>query len=377
MNSDVLIIGGGVIGLSIARELRKKGAAKITVLERGEIGREASHAAAGMLAPNAETDKLDDFFHFCNQSNQLYPVFSEELLSETGIDIELERSGTFYLALRDADLQEIRRRYERQKSAGLNVERLSAAEIRRAEPFVSPDVREGLFFPSDWQVENRKLIAALTKFAELHEINIVTGAEVKKLLKSAGKIIGAETNSNRYFSEKIVLTTGAWTSLIEIPDFKLPLIKPIRGQILSYKTVKRLFFHVIYSPRGYIVPRLDGKIVAGATVEDVGFENKTTDAGIDYICENAAEIAPNLANLEISEKWSGLRPFAADGLPILGSFPQAENLFIATAHYRNGILLTPLTARIMAEKIANNSGSEYLDIFGVRRFRQSAAGVDF
>lgn len=377
MNSDVLIIGAGVIGLSIARELKREEISKITILERGEIGRESSYAAAGMLAPNAETDKIDDFFHFCNRSNQLYPHFSEELLNETGIDIELERSGTFYLALRDADVEEIRQRYEWQKSAGLNVERLSAAEIRQAEPFISPDVREGLFFPGDWQVENRKLIAALTKYAELNDINIVTNAEVKSLLKDGEKVVGAETNSGKYFADKIILTTGAWTSLIAVPGLKLPYVKPIRGQILSYQTVKRLFFHVVYSPRGYIVPRLDGKIVAGATVEDVGFENQTTEAGINYICENAAEIAPNLANLEISEKWSGLRPFAADGLPILGGFPQAKNLYIATAHYRNGILLTPLTAQIMAEKITGDGDSEYLNVFSPNRFQLSATSGDF
>lgn len=377
MNSDVLIIGAGVIGLSIARELRKKGISKITVLERGEIGRESSYAAAGMLAPNAETEKIDDFYHFCNQSNQLYPRFSEELLDETGIDIELERSGTFYLALRDTDVEEIRRRYEWQKNAGLNVELLSAAEIRQAEPFVSPDVRGGLFFPGDWQVENRRLIAALTKYAELHGINLVTGAEVKNLLKTDEKIVGAETISDKYFAGKIILTTGAWTSLIAVPDLKLPPVKPVRGQILSYKTVKRLFFHVIYSPRGYLVPRLDGKIVAGATVEDAGFDNRTTEAGINYICENSAEIAPNLANLEISDKWSGLRPLAADGLPVLGSFPQAKNLYIATAHYRNGILLTPLTAQLTAEEMTGESSSRYLEIFSPNRFQLTAAGGDF
>lgn len=374
MNSDVLIIGGGVIGLSLARALRKKGIRQITILERSETGREASFAAAGMLAPNAETDKIDDFFHFCNQSNRVYPGFSRELFDETGVDIELEQSGTFYLAFQDTDVEEIRRRFERQKTAGLNVERISSEEIRKAEPFVSPDVREGLFFPNDWQVENRKLLLALQKFAELNEINIVEKAEVKSLLTNNDKIIGAETENESFFAEKTVLTTGAWTSLIKIPDFVLPQVKPVRGQILSYQTVKRLLFHVIYSPRGYIVPRLDGKILAGATVEDVGFDNRTTDFGVDFIVENSIEIAPNLANLEISEKWSGLRPFAADGLPILGSFPALENLFIATAHYRNGILLAPLTAEIMADKIVNNVDSNYLEVFGSRRFQQSAGG---
>lgn len=376
MNSNVLIIGGGIIGLSIARALKKKGIDKITILERGAIGKEASYAAAGMLAPNAETEKTDDFFYFCTQSNQLYPQFSTELLDETGVNIELERGGTFYLALRDHDVNEIRRRFEWQKSAGLKVEHLSAEEIRKAEPFVSPDVREGLFFPNDWQVENRQLIAALKKYAELNDINIFTNTEVKSLITENGKIIGAETKEKTFFAEKVVLTTGAWTSFIKIPDLALPLVKPIRGQILSFKTVKRLFFHVIYSPRGYIVPRLDGKILAGATVEDAGYDKRITETGTNFILENSIEIAPNLANLEINDKWSGLRPFAADGLPILGSFPQVKDLFIATAHYRNGILLAPLTGEIMAEKIVNNSDSNYLNVFSPRRFQLSAVGSE-
>lgn len=374
MNSDVLIIGGGIIGLSLARELRKRAIGKITILERAEIGREASFAAAGMLAPNAETEKIDDFFHFCSESNQLYPRFSAELFDETGIDIELEQSGTFYLALQDGDVEEIRRRFAWQKSAGLNVEKLSSEEIRKAEPFVSPDVREGLFFPNDRQVENRKLLLALQKFAELNDVNIVTGAEVKNLFAENNKASGVETETQKFYAEKVVLTTGAWTSLIEIPGISLPQIKPIRGQILSYKTVKRLFFHVIYSPRGYLVPRLDGKILAGATVEDAGFDKRTTETGINFITETSVEIAPNLANLEIHEKWAGLRPLAIDELPVLGSFPALENLFMATAHYRNGILLAPLTASIMADKIADNTESSYLEVFSPHRFQQIASG---
>ena len=158
MNSDILIIGGGVIGLATARALRKKGVSRITILERGAIGQEASHAAAGMLAPNAETEKLDDFFRLCNESNKLYPEFAAELQDETHIDIELDRQGTLYIALNDDDSAEIGRRFEWQRGAGLTVEHLTARETRTMEPFVAPDVRESLFFPNDWQVENRKLL---------------------------------------------------------------------------------------------------------------------------------------------------------------------------------------------------------------------------
>ena len=369
MNSDVLIIGGGVIGLAIARELHKKKVGKITILERASIGKEASHAAAGMLAPHAETEKLDNFYYFCDESNKLYPNFAAELFDETAVDIELDRNGTLYLAFTETDVLEIRRRFEWQKSAGLQVAHLSAQETRQAEPFVSPDVLESLFFPNDWQVENRKLVQALQKFAELSGIEIRENTEITSLLIENRKITGAETASEKFFAEKVILAGGAWTSLVKAEGFAMPKVKPIRGQMIAFHTAKRLFQKVIYSPRGYLVPRADGRILAGASVEDVGFDKNTTESEIALLRENTLEIAPSLVNLEVAEKWAGLRPLAADGLPILGSFPQVENFFVATAHYRNGILLAPLTAKILAENIVDNKNSDYLKIFGSERFQ--------
>ncbi len=291
--ANILIIGGGVIGLSLARELSKKGAGKITILERGAAGQESSYAAAGMLAPQAETDEADDFFHLCVESNKLYPQFAEEILAETGISIELDRGGTLYLALTDDDVKQIRRRFAWQTTAGLNVEHLNADEARKLEPFVSPDVREALFFPNDWQVENRKLLAALRKCAKINRIEIVENAEAKRLLIENNKIVGAETESEKIAAETVVLATGAWTSLIKAGNLTMPAVKPIRGQILSYRTAKRLFQTVIYSPRSYLVPRLDGRILAGATVEDVGFDKSVTASGVDFLRDNAVEIAPS------------------------------------------------------------------------------------
>lgn len=371
MNSEILIIGGGVIGLSMARALHKKGLRRITILERGFVGKESSYAAAGMLAPQAETDKIDDFFRLCSQSNQLYPQFAAELFDETDVDIELDRVGTLYLAFNDEDVEEIRRRFEWQKSARLEVEHLSARETRQAEPFASPDVRESLFFPNDWQVENRKLLHALHKYCELYDIEIRENTQIETLLTENNRITGAETAKEKFHAEKTILATGAWTSLIKTGTFSLPEIKPLRGQMISFYTAKRIFSKVIYSPRGYIVPRADGRILAGATVEDAGFDKSVNAEGIDFVRAHALEIAPSLVNLEIRDTWAGLRPFAADGLPILGEFPGVENLFVATAHYRNGILLAPLTAKILAEKIAEDKDSDYLDFFSPRRFSKA------
>ncbi len=369
---EVLIIGGGVIGLTIARQLRKKGVGRITILERGRVGEESSHAAAGMLAVQAETDEADDFFRLCDDSNKLYPEFARELLDETGVDIELEQSGTLYAAFTENDVGEIRRRYEWQTKSGLPVEHLSAEAVRKIEPFISPDVRGALFFPNDWQVENRKLLAALRKYAETNQIEIVEHKKVKNLLIENGKIFGAETDAQKFTAETVVLTTGAWTSLIKTDGLTMPNVKPIRGQIVCYQTAKRLFQRVIYSPRGYLVPRRDGRILIGATVEDAGFDKTVTEAGTKFLRENALEIAPSLANLNITEQWAGLRPCEADNLPILGAFPAARNLFIATAHYRNGILLAPKTAEIITDLIVGGIESKYLNLFSPRRFQTAA-----
>ncbi len=359
--SKVLIIGGGVIGLSIARNLSKKGIKRITILERGEVGKEASHAAAGMLAPHAEAEKLDDFFNLCSESLSLYPQFSEELFDETGINIELDKSGTLYLAFTENDSIEINKRYDWQKQNGLKVEYLSAQEVRKLEPFVSPDVREGLFFPNDWQVENRKLVVALHKFCELNNVEIIENAEVTNLSKNV-----AETADKKYDFDIVILANGAWLSLIKTNDFALPDVRPVRGQMISFKTAKRVFSKVIYSPRGYIVPRKNGKIIAGASVEDIGFDNRTSDFEIEKIMENTFEISPSLSNLSVSEKWSGLRPCSPDNLPFLGEI--SDNVFIAAAHYRNGILLAPKTAELIAETIVSGTISNYFKTFNPNRF---------
>lgn len=369
MNSEVLIIGGGVIGLAIARALHRKSVGKITILERGKTGSEASHAAAGMLAPNAETDTAGIFTDFCISSLNLYEDFAAQLFAETGVDIELDRSGTLYLAFTEKDSAELVKRYEWQKKEGLKIERLSAQETRRIEPFVSPDVRESLFFPNDWQVENRKLLYALEKYAALNQIEIREQTEVTALLTENGKIVGAQTASEKFYARIVILAAGAWTSFIKTENLELPRVKPVRGQMLAFQTAKRMFEKVIYSARGYLVPRADGRILIGATVEDAGFDKSVNDSSIEILRETALEIAPSLGNLQIYENWAGLRPFAGGGLPVIGNFAAAENLFVVTAHYRNGILLAPLTAQIVAEKIAQNADSKYLDAFSPNAFR--------
>lgn len=375
MNSEFLIIGGGVIGLSIARELHKRGVRQVKLIEKGFCGKESSWAAGGMLGPQAEANEGGAFFDMCSASRDLYPVLAAELLDETGIDIELDRSGTLYLGFTEDDVREIRERFEWQRAAGLAVERLSADEARRAEPFVSPDVREALFFPNDWQVENRKLLAALMRYAELNGIEILDHTHVEALIIEDGRVTGVETGRDIIRARTTVLATGAWTSLIQIGIAEMPLkVEPVRGQVIAFHTAKRLFQRVIYSRRGYLVPRADGRILAGSTSEKAGFDKALTESAAVGLREMATEIAPSTAGLAIADHWSGLRPFALDGMPVIGSLDGFDGLFFATAHYRNGILLAPLTAKLAADRLANGGGSQYFETFGPDRFRLRVVG---
>jgi glycine oxidase len=371
---DVLIVGGGVIGLSIARSLRKRGITRIAVAERGEVGRESSYAAAGMLAPQAEADRADDFFRLCDASNRLYPEFADNLQAETGVDVEFDSTGTLYLAFTDEDEEEIGRRFRWQTQAGLELQALTRADVLADEPQVSTAVRAGLFFPNDRQVENRKLVAALKRFAELNRIEILERTEVQGLITTSQGVTGVETNAGPLFASTTVLATGAWTPFIKFRGSGLPIsVKPMRGQMVCFRPSEKLFRHVVYSPRSYVVPRVDGRLLAGSTVEDVGFDKRNTLEGTTGIIKESRTIAPALGEITTCDRWAGLRPASRDGLPILGLMHEIRGLSIATGHFRNGILLAPITGEIIADQILGVQDSEYLTIFGAERFRKAAS----
>lgn len=372
--SDVLIIGGGVIGLSLARELKKRGAGKVTLLERGQLGQEASFAAAGMLSPQIDAEVRDLFFEFCYESRGLYEDFVRELKAETGIDAQLETSGTLSVSFNEADSARLNKMYEWQAAAGLAVERLGRDGILSLEPFLSPGIREGLFFPRDAQVENRLLVRALAGSVRQAGVRVVENTRVESVLTENGKISGVRTEGGKFFAPVVVLATGAWSSFIKESESDKPLLEvaPVRGQMISFHPAEKLFTRVIVSADGYLVPRMDGRVLAGATVENAGFEKKVTEKGVESLLKNAFTLSPKLKELEICEKWAGLRPCAIDNLPILGKYKQIEGLLIATAHFRNGILLAPLTARVIADHILEGENSRYLEIFNQSRFINAA-----
>ena len=354
--SDVVIIGGGVIGLTVARALRLRGVRDVMLIERGQIGAEASWAAGGILAPQVEAEETNDFFRLACQSRDLYPTFANALREETGVEVELDRTGTIYLGFTDEDANEMSRVHEWQTRAGLRVEQLTRDEARKLEPCVSASVNGALFFPNDIQVENRKLVRALTAANEELGVRIVVDCEARALRVRSGKIHAVDTSLGPISTRIAVLAAGAWTSLIESPDTILPSVRiePVRGQMLCFDAPK-FAQHVIYSSRGYLVPRRDGRLLAGSTSEQVGFDKTVTDQGVNQIKSMAAEIAPALALLPLLASWAGFRPRAADDLPVLGPCKEINGLFYAAGHYRNGILLAPVTGELIADAIVGKA----------------------
>lgn len=366
--SEIVVIGGGVIGLVIAWRLSHNGH-RVTVLERGQIGREASWAAAGMLAPHCELDQPDAFFELCQKSLEAYPAFISALKQETGYAIDYITNGTIFPALSDGDQQKLEIRYKRQKEAGLPVELLSAKASRRLEPNLSCHVQMALRYPADHQVENRDLIRALTQAIRQLGGIIHEGTAVKRILTDQSQVIGVQADSVSWETRHIVNATGSWARYLDgVPNTVRPPIRPVHGQILSLATGDAWpFRHTIYSSKTYLVPRSNGRLLIGATVEESGFRKEVTVEGILQLFHGALRLAPALRSYPFEATWSGLRPTTSDGLPILG--PTAvQGLYLATGHYRNGILLAPITGDLMADMIENQSIPSLMKPFLPDRF---------
>jgi glycine oxidase len=386
--ADVVVIGGGVIGLTVARALAQRGVREVCLIERAALGTEASFAAGGILAPQAEADGRDEFFELACRSRDLYAEFAAALFEETGVDVELDTTGTLYVALNDGDVIEIEKRFEWQAKAGLAVEKLTAREarelepcIRASRPVVSEGLRGALLFPRDVQVENRRLLNALVNSVAGLGVNIITETNVESVAiepdHTSGhskRVHGVQTSRGFVSCQTVIVAAGTWSSAIghantPAGEYHSPKIEPVRGQMICFDAKPQLTRHVIYSPRGYLVPRKDGRLLAGSTSENAGFTKQVTAGGISSILAHASEISPQIENLPISDTWAGLRPRAADGLPVLGPCDEIEGLVYATGHYRNGILLAPVTGELIAEAVVKGHVSPLLATFSPNRFK--------
>jgi glycine oxidase len=370
---EVVVIGGGVIGLTIARALALRGVRDVCLIERARLGSEASFAAAGMVLPQVEAATKDDFFTLACRSRDLYASFAGALHDETGIDVELDTTGTLYLALNSTDQEEIEKVYTFQSRAGLSIELLSDYEARALEPSISESITGALLFPQDIQVENRRLLNALANSVNNLGVNVLTGTNVDSLIIEGNRLTGVQTSGGPITCSVAVVAAGTWSSFIKHTSCS---IEPVRGQMVCLEAKPQLTRHVIFSRRGYIVPRRDGRLLAGSTSENAGFDKSVTAGGINQILQNAHEILPMISNLPIVDTWAGLRPRAPDGLPVLGPCVEIEGLFYATGHYRNGILLAPITGELISEAIVKGVASPLLAPFSPERFFPKAVSVE-
>ena len=374
--ADVVVVGGGVIGCATAYHLTAAGAT-VTVLERGEIGGEASGAAAGMLAPLSESPRPGPFVELCLASLRLFPALADALREETGIDIEYLPSGILRVAQTEHEERELHHRLEWQRPLGLPLEWVDGEALRRLEPRLAP-ARGALYSPQEHQVSAGRLTQALAQAAARRGAVIQQGVAVTGLLADGRQVVGVGTSAGRVSGGQVVLAAGPWTAAFG-RRLGVPLpVRPVRGQMLAFADFApggrslppygRSLRHIVWGEAAYLVPKANGFLFVGATVEDVGFRSGTTVRGQSALRRSARSLVPSLAHSKIASSWAALRPGSPDGLPILGPVPGWDGLSVAGGHYRNGILLAPITGRLMAQLLTEGKTEVSLAPFSAGRF---------
>jgi glycine oxidase len=367
--SDVIIVGGGVVGLSAARALGRAGQ-RVLVIERRRIGAEASSAAAGIVSPQMEATADSPLLELALRARDHLSALAPALQEETGIDVDLGTRGLLELAFDEEEERALDERLRWQRARGLPVESLAAAEVREAEPNVNPAVRRALFLPRDRRVDNVRLTRALAASAVARGASLLTGRPVTGLLREGDRLAGVHAGSETLRAPVVINAMGAWAGLLA-GDPQPPPVEPMRGHIVAFDVAPALLRHVVCSPRGYLVPRSDGRTLAGSTVERAGFDKSVTAGSLRKVLDIALELSPVLAEVPVADSWAGLRPGSADGLPIIGR-GAAEGLFHAGGLFRNGILLGPLVGELIAELAMGRPSAVDLSAFDPGRFYRRA-----
>ncbi len=365
MSTDAIVVGGGVIGCTIAWRLAQQGL-KVTLFERGKVGDEASRAAAGMLSPQAESHSKGPFFDLCLKSRLMYRKFAYELSDVSGIDVEYNDSGTLFVVLSGEDDEETTRWAAWQTEAGLPLQPFSEDDLRRIEPAVTESAARAIFLPEDHQVENRRLMDSLKIAIKLAGVDLIEDAEVTSLATAQDRVTGVVSAGKRFDAGSVIVAAGTWSSRLLEPLGLNVRVIPARGQMIAVKGDGCPITRVVHSSSVYVVPRRDGRILIGATVEYTGFKKEVTVSAINHLLKAGLELVPSLGQFAVVETWSGLRPDTIDHLPIIGP-SGIDNLILATGHFRNGILLAPVTAELVADTVVQGRVSDDLKPFGVSR----------
>jgi glycine oxidase len=347
---DVVVVGAGLIGLACAWRLAA-GGGSVLVLDRAEPGQGASRVAAGMLAPVGELDFGEDrLLEMTMAAAEMYPEFVAEVESAAAFEVGYQRCGALHVALDRDEAEALRRRHELHRRLGLDAEWLSPRECRRLEPGLKPSIHGGVHVPEEAVVDPRSLGAALLVAARATGAEVRGGAEVRSAALSGERIESLRLGSGKEVTcARVVLAAGAWSAAEWLPEAARPPVRPVKGQILELRgdPSDPVCGRIVESERVYVVPRPDGRLLVGATVEEMGFDTRVTAGGVHELLREAYRLLPEVAELELVEAAAGLRPGTPDNLPLVGA-GGLENLLLATGHYRNGVLLAPLTAATVA-----------------------------
>lgn len=376
--ADVVVIGAGVIGCAIARELGLRGR-DVMVIERDSPGRRATWAAAGMLSPLSEAGGGGPLLELGDASLERYASFAQALRDETGIDVEYRMNGKLYVSAGDHDA-DVRRLAADPVASRFDVSLLDGDGARMLEPALGPGITAALRIGRDHRVNNRLLAQALLAAATSAGVRFRTATPVSSVMVKDGAAAGVRLMSgDRIAAGSVVLAAGAWSGMVEGLPRSLP-VRPVKGQMFAVdsrnraaeRTMDHLLDHVIHAVGCYIIPRDDGRLLVGATMEDAGFRKGPTPRGIATLVHEASRLIPAIDDMPLVETWAGFRPGTPDGLPVLGPDRLVDGLFHATGHFRNGILLAPITATVIADLVTDRDSPFDLTPFDAHRFTEAA-----
>jgi glycine oxidase len=370
---DVAILGAGIIGLSIAFELAQR-AASVRVYDVAEPARAASWAAAGMLAPRTEHMPDDALRDLCECSLELYPDFAARVQAASSVDPHLRLNGILHAAFSQEEFAHLQERCELLRNAGHRARALDREETLMAEPLLGKYVMGSLLVEGEGQIDNRRLGRALLAACEGSDVRIETGLRNIALECDSRRVLGLRTDAGFVPAGAVVNAAGAWAAAVPgVPPQLVPPVRPVKGQMLAITLPAGAMRHTTWVPRAYLVPRSDGRLLVGATSEEAGFDTRVTAGALESLLHAALAAAPALRDFTVTESWAGLRPGSPDERPFLG--PTAlQGYYLATGHYRNGILLAPATARLLSRAIAGEQ-PQALTPFSIERFGTKLADI--
>ena len=363
--TDAIVIGGGVIGCSIGYHLAKSGV-KTTILERSEIGMAASNAASGILS-SLFGNPTDPYTQLVNTSLAMFHELAPELAEASGVDIELVQSGELELALSEDEAQVLHAAVVDGGWRSAEAQWLDAQAVRDKEPMLSDRIAGGIFMPEVCRVNNQRLSAAYARAAERHGATVREHADVISMVRSGLRISGVRLHSEELVADHVVVAAGPWSSIIVETLGSYVPTRPVRGVNLNLQPVGRSIGTVIHGGWGLLVPRNDGSVIAGATVEEADYDNRVTAGAVQDIMSMSEILVPSLRDARLNWALAGLRPGSPDDAPMLGSVPGWQGLHVATGHYRSGILLSAITGKLMAEHITG-AKPDLIEHFSPKRF---------